>query len=109
VKEMSLKVAAKKSEEATMPVMKEHYPSFHVENAPDEMMKCDMGKEMMAKVKVASKDKHEGMNGRQSMGFDVISMMVDDTDEKVKAAHEKGKAIADQMKKEKMSKKRMPM
>ncbi len=108
MKEVSLKRPVKKTTGVEAMPMRDTYPSFSVhDDAPDELMKCEIGKEMMAKVKLTSKDKHEGPQGRQGVGFDVMSMMVDDTDEKVKSAREKGKAIADNLKKEKMGKKGM--
>lgn len=37
---------------------------------------------MTAKIKLASKDMHEGPNARKSVGFDVLAVMVDEKPEK---------------------------
>ena len=58
---------------------KEMYPSFSIyEDVPEGLMKFDIGKEVMAKIKVTSKEIHEGRNKRQSIGFDVLSVIVED-------------------------------
>lgn len=103
MKEISLKRPAEKtSKVGAMPEMsKESYPSFSIyDKAPEELMKCNMGCEMMAKIKLTSKDMHEGPGARQSVGFDVMSVMMDDKNEKIDGARAKGKAIGDRIKKE---------
>ena len=62
-----------------MPAPRDSYPSFSIyDKAPEELMKCEMGCEMTAKIKLTSKDKHEGPNARTSVGFDVMSVMLDE-------------------------------
>jgi hypothetical protein len=98
MKEISLKKSAEKMHKGEMATSmpKESYPSFQVyENAPEELMSCAMGCEMTAKIKLTSKDKHEGPGARKSVGFDVMSVMIDDTNSKVDKARAKGKEIAE--------------
>ena len=58
---------------------KESYPSFSIyDKAPAELMKCDLGCEMTAKIKVTSKTMHSGKGQRDSIGFDVMSVMMND-------------------------------
>lgn len=81
MKEISLKRPAEKTSkgEMAMPAPRDSYPSFMIhDKAPEELMKCDMGCELMAKIKLTSKDMHEGENARKSIGFDVMSVMMDD-------------------------------
>jgi hypothetical protein len=80
MKEISLKRPAEKaSKEVSAPSPRDNYPSFSIyDKAPEELMKCDMGCEMTAKIKLTSKDMHEGPNSRKSVGFDVISVMMND-------------------------------
>ena len=40
-------------------------------------MKFAIGKELTAKIKVISKEVHEGKNNRESIGFDVLSIMTE--------------------------------
>jgi hypothetical protein len=101
MKEISLKRPAEKVGKGSTPELapKDSYPSFSVyDKAPDELMKCPMGCEMTAKVKLTSKDVHEGPNGRKSVGFDILSITVNDKNEKVEAARAKGKEIAESIK-----------
>lgn len=89
MKEISLKRPAEKTSKGEMaiPAPRDNYPSFSIyEKAPEELMKCEMGCEMVAKIKLTSKDVHEGPNARQSVGFDVMSVMVDDKSMMMKKA-----------------------
>ncbi len=84
MKEISLKRKIRKSspEEASL-MSKEVYPSFSIyEDAPDELLKLALGSEVTARVKLTSKDIHEGKNGRKSVGFDVISVEIKDSPKK---------------------------
>ena len=80
MKEISLKRPAEKaSKEISAPSPRDNYPSFSIyDKAPAELMKLELGQEMTAKVKLTSKDKHEGPNARMSVGFDVISVTMED-------------------------------
>ena len=81
MKEISLKKPAEKLGKSEMVISapRDSYPSFSIyDKAPEELMKCEMGCEMTAKIKLTSKDMHEGPNSRKSVGFDVISVMMDD-------------------------------
>lgn len=81
MKEISLKRPVEKNTktEMAMPMPRDSYPSFSIyDKAPEELMKCDLGCEMTAKIKLTSKDMHEGPNARKSVGFDVISVMIGD-------------------------------
>jgi len=102
MKEISLKKIVKETgKEVPAQTPKESYPSFSIyENAPGELMKLDIGKELTAKIRMSSKETHEGSNTRKSCGFDVISVFIDDSDEKVEGARSKGKEIADRIRKE---------
>ncbi len=62
------------------------------DNAPLELLKIPLGTELTAKVKITSKDIHEGERGRQGAGFDCISITAPDTTD---TARDKGKEIAD--------------
>lgn len=80
MKEISLKRPAEKNGKAemAMPAPRDNYPSFSIyDKAPEELMKCDLGCEMTAKIKLTSKDMHEGPNARKSVGFDVMSVTID--------------------------------
>jgi hypothetical protein len=86
MKEISLKKPVEKMTKETMamPVPKDSYPTFSCyDNAPDELMKIPMGKEVMAKIRKSSEDTHKGDKSRNSCGFEVISIMIKD-DEKMK-------------------------
>lgn len=88
MKEISLKKVIKKGEDELGPakVAKDIYPSFNIyEDAPEELMKLPMGKEVMAKIKLSSKETHEGSNTRKSIGFDILSVQLKD-EEKIKKA-----------------------
>ena len=87
MKEISLKKVMKNSKVEEIPELpKETYPSFSIyENAPEELMKCPMGCEFTAKIKLTSKEDKQGKNSRKSVGFDVISITVDDS--KAKKLH----------------------
>ena len=91
MKEISLKRPKEKSTgEIPMEASRESYPTFSVyDKAPKDLMDCDMGCEMMAKVKMTSKTKHEGTDTRDSVGFDVLSIMLEGED----SPREKGKKI----------------
>ncbi len=80
MKEISLKKPAEKpSKETLAPMPKESYPSFNIyDKAPEELMKLEMGTELTAKIKMSSKETHEGSNTRESVGFDVLSVMIDE-------------------------------
>ena len=80
MKEISLKRPVEKNtKEMAISAPKDNYPSFSVyEKAPEELMKCDMGCELTAKIKLTSKDNHEGQNSRKSVGFDVLSITIND-------------------------------
>jgi hypothetical protein len=61
------------------PSPRDNYPSFSIyDKAPEELMKCEMGCEMTAKIRLTSKDMHEGPNARKSVGFDVISVTMNE-------------------------------
>jgi len=88
MKEISVKKPAEKlSKEATIagvPAPKDSYPSFSIyDNAPDELMKISMGKEVMAKIRKSSEDTHKGDKSRNTCGFEVLSIMIKD-EEKMK-------------------------
>lgn len=80
MKEISLKKPADKTknpEVASLP--KEIYPSFSIwDKAPEELMKLEIGAELTAKIKLSSKENHEGTNTRKGVGFDVISVIMDE-------------------------------
>lgn len=89
MKEISCK-KVHKSMEASIPEMpKESYPSFSIyEDAPEDLLKVKIGTELTAKIKLTSKDVHEGKEGRKSVGFDVISILA--PEEKPKQAQNQG-------------------
>jgi hypothetical protein len=79
--EVSLKRVRKEGTKlvAPMEMPKELYPSFNIyEDTPEALMKLNIGKEVTAKIKVTSKEVHEGSNRRQSIGFDVLSVIIDE-------------------------------
>ena len=80
MKTISLKKPVEKSsKDMAVSLPKESYPSFTIyDKAPEELMKCPMGCKMMANIVLTSKDDHEGQNSRKSVGFDVISVMVEE-------------------------------
>jgi hypothetical protein len=83
--EISLKRVRKEGNKlvAPMEMPKDMYPSFNIyEDTPTELMKLDIGKEVIAKIKVTSKEVHEGSSKRQSIGFDVLSVTTDEVKEK---------------------------
>lgn len=85
MKEISVKRSADKLSKEAMaagaPAPKDSYPSFNVyDNAPDDLMKIPMGKEVMAKIRKSSEDTHKGDKSRNSCGFEVLSIMVKDED-----------------------------
>jgi hypothetical protein len=97
MKEISLKTKAEtlESQIAGAEPSKILYPSFSVyDKAPEELLNCDIGEELSAKVKLTSKDIHEGKHGRKSVGFDVLSIIVK---EKTDKAREQGKKIAEEI------------
>ncbi len=106
MKEISLKKPAEKNK-GTMAIespAKDSYPSFSIyDNAPEELMKIPVGKELIAKVIKNSEDIHKGDKTRNSCGFEVISVMINDSDEKIDKARVKGKEIGDRIKKEGIS------
>lgn len=102
MKEISLKRAPEKpGKPEAVALMMDSYPSFHIhDDAPAEIVKHDIGKVYDAKIKLTSKSVHEGDKKRMSVGFDVLSVMVDDGDAKTKEARGKGAEIAAKIKKE---------
>ena len=83
MKEISLKKPAEKISKETMamPAPKDSYPTFNCyDNAPDDLMKIPMGKEVMARIRKSSEDTHKGDKSRNSCGFEVISIMLKDED-----------------------------
>jgi len=80
MKEISLKRPVEKTgKPEAIASPRDSYPSFSIyDKAPEELMKCEMGHEMTAKIRLTSKDMHEGPNSRKSVGFDVISVMMND-------------------------------
>jgi len=84
MKEISLKKPVEKLEKSSIAESpRESYPSFTIyDKAPEELMKFEMGQEFTAKIKMSSKETHEGSKTRQSIGFDVLSVMVDETAKK---------------------------
>ena len=74
--------------EAVASVPKETYPSFSIyDKAPEELMKYDIGKEFTAKVTLNSKKVTEGDKKLNTIGFEVLSIIMDTKetqDEKIK-------------------------
>jgi hypothetical protein len=87
MKEISLKCKVEKStSEVVGTSPKESYPSFSVyENAPDELLKLSIGEEVIAKVRLSSKEIREGSPERRSVGFDVMCVMLKDKEGITKA------------------------
>lgn len=80
MKEISLKIKRESTEGQVAPEMpKESYPSFTIyDKAPETLTAFEIGTELTAKIKVTSKEIHEGDKTRKSIGFDVICIMVND-------------------------------
>ncbi len=92
MKKISLKIETKKngdSPEVSMP--KERYPSFSIyEGVPEDLMKLSLGKVVMAEIKLSSKETHEGSRTRNSIGFDVLSVVIKDESKLDKAMDDTG-------------------
>ncbi len=72
---ISLKRKIKNSKPEIAQSPKESYPSFSIyEEAPAEVMGLAIGQDLTAKIRLASKEKHEGKDTRRSCGFDVINV-----------------------------------
>ena len=92
MKEVSLKIKPRKlSDSPEIEVPKDRYPSFSIySDVPKEVMKLAMGTEMVAKIKVSAKENHEGSNTSESIGFDVLSVVIKDESKIEKAMDDTG-------------------
>ena len=80
MKEVSLnRPAEKMGKETAVSAPRESYPSFSIyDKAPEELLKCEIGYETTAKIKLTSKEIRVGPNARKSVGFDVLSVTIDE-------------------------------
>jgi hypothetical protein len=81
---VSLKKVRREGDKLIAPceVPKELYPSFTIyEDVPKDVFKFSIGEELVAKIKICTKEKREGNDARESMGFEVISVELPDQKE----------------------------
>ncbi len=92
MKEISLKKPKRKvSDSPELSIERDVYPSFTIySDTPKELMKIPLGKVVMAKIKLSSKETHEGSNTRESVGFDVLSVVIKDESKIEKAMDDTG-------------------
>ncbi len=92
MKEISLKKPKRKvSDSPELSIERDRYPSFSIySDTPKELMKLPMGKVVMAKIKLSSKETHEGSNTSESVGFDVLSVVINDNEKIEKAMDDTG-------------------
>ena len=93
MKEISVKKPAEKvtKESMAMPAPKDSYPSFNLyDNAPNELMKLPMGKEVMARIRKSSEETRKGDKTHQSCGFEVLAILIKDEDLIKKAMKDTG-------------------
>ncbi len=92
MKEISLKKPKRKvSDSPELSVERDRYPSFTIyDDTPKELMGIPLGKVVMAKIKLSSKETHEGSDTRESVGFDVLSVVIKDESKIEKAMDDTG-------------------